>query len=117
MVEITGSENVYLSTEKTDMRKSIESLSAIVQQHFELDPFSDAMFVFCSSDRQKIKILKWDRNGFWLHYKKLQNGKFKWPKESDKIKHITGRDFRWLLDGLSLAQPRAHLPVKARYLC
>jgi len=54
------------------MRKSIDSLSALVTHAFDLDPFSDAWFVFCNRGRDKLKILRWDRNGFWLYYRRLE---------------------------------------------
>lgn len=57
---------VYLACGSTDMRKSIDGLAAIVSFQFKLDPFSDCMFVFCNCGRDKIKILYWDTNGFWL---------------------------------------------------
>jgi len=93
------------------MRKSIDSLAAIVQQSFELDPFSSALFVFCNKSRDKIKILQWDHNGFWLYYKRLEKGKFDWPKEGTGTAEISIRELRWLLDGLLLKQRSVHKKV------
>lgn len=115
MVEIGGTETVYLACGATDMRKEIDGLAGLVEQHFKLDPFSRAMFVFCSKDKSKIKILQWDKNGFWLYYKRLERGRFRWPQNADELKEISGREFRWLLDGLSLEQPQAHKAVNARF--
>ncbi|MHB1483649.1 MAG: IS66 family insertion sequence element accessory protein TnpB [Saccharofermentanales bacterium] len=117
MLELNNNENIYLALGKTDMRKSIDGLSAIVTQKFKLDPFADAMFVFCGNDRCRIKILKWDNNGFWLYYKVLQSGKFNLPKDQTEIKQLNMREFRWFLDGLDIDQPRAHKDVKASILC
>jgi transposase len=66
MLGLVCTQKVYLACGSTDMRKSIDSLAAIVQQSFSLDPFSTALFVFCNKSRDKIKILPWDHNGFWL---------------------------------------------------
>lgn len=108
---------VYLACGSTDMRKSIDSLAVLVQQSFALDPFSPCLFVFCNRNRDKIKILHWDHNGFWLHYRRLERGKFKWPDGSSKdIERITYRKLRWLLDGLSLNQNQAHRAVHSRII-
>jgi len=67
---------VYLAAAPTDMRKSIDGLAALVQQSFELDPFSPCLFVFCNRQRDKVKILQWGFSGFWVHYKRLERGRF-----------------------------------------
>ena len=70
---------IYLACGDTDMRKSINGLSLTVQESFKLDPFEKALFVFCNKPRNRIKILTWEENGFWLHLKRLEKGHFKWP--------------------------------------
>lgn len=117
MVEIGGTELVYLCCGATDMRKAIDGLAGTVEQHFRLDPFSRAMFVFCNKDKNKLKILQWDQTGFWLYYKRLEKGRFRWPEDADTMRGVSGREFRWLLDGFSLEQPQAHKAVKARFSC
>lgn len=79
MLNIAGSTSVYLACGETDMRKSINGLASIVQNSFELDPFNRALFVFCNRQRNRMKILTWEDNGFWLHLKRLERGHFKWP--------------------------------------
>lgn len=99
------------------MRKSIDGLAVLVQQGFELDPFSPSLFVFCNRTRDKIKVLEWDSAGFWLHYRRLERGRFPWPSiQEGKTITITRRELRWLLDGLSLNQRQAHKEVTARTL-
>ena len=105
---------VYLACGETDLRKSIDGLAAIVQMRFKLDPFSNSLFIFCNKSKDKIKILQWDNSGFWLHYKRLEKGKFKWPMNETEVKTITPRQLGWLLDGLSLDQPKAHKEVIER---
>lgn len=101
----------------TDLRKSIDGLAALVTESFNLDPFSRSLFVFCNRKRDKIKILEWDVNGFWIHYKRLEKGTFKWPDASDsKTLLVSEREFRWLLDGLSINQKDALSPVKERII-
>ena len=106
---------IHLACGATDMRKSIDGLAALVQLAFELDPFSEAWFVFCNKQRNKLKILRWDHNGFWLYSRRLERGRFQWPRSPDALtKAITHRQLLWLLDGLNLEQKRAHKAVPAR---
>ena len=108
---------VYLSLGATDLRKSVDGLALIVQEQFKLDPFSRNLYVFCNRKRDKIKILEWDTSGFWLHYKRLEKDKFRWPDEI-RGTHVAidERSFRWLLDGLTIREHAAHRPVKERQI-
>jgi len=54
---------------------------AIVENGFNLDPFDGALLVFCNKNRDRLKILQWDGDGFWLHFKRLEKGHFRWPTE------------------------------------
>ncbi|WP_281365934.1 IS66 family insertion sequence element accessory protein TnpB [Paenibacillus phytohabitans] len=71
-----SSPEVYLTCGVTDLRKSIDGLAAVVQEQFQLNPFSTAQFVFCNRQRNKLKILQWDHAGFWLYYRRLEQGTF-----------------------------------------
>ncbi len=82
--DISKAEKIYIATGYTDMRKSIDGLAAIVQQNFHLDPCSNALFLFCGKSSSKLKALYWEEDGFVLLYKKLENGKFKWPRMNRK---------------------------------
>lgn len=114
MLSHTGFEKVYLACGATDMRKSIDGLAALVQEGFALDPFSPCLFVFCNKNRNKLKILQWDYNGFWLHYRRLEKGKFQWPsQEKPHTVAISHRELNWFLDGLSIQQSEAHPKVVA----
>jgi transposase len=114
MLSHTGSEKVYLACGGTDMRKSIDGLAVIVQQGFALNPFSPCLFVFCNKDKNKLKILQWDHNGFWLHYRRLEKGNFQWPNQAGPHPVIISRrELNWLLDGLSIHQSQSHQKVTA----
>jgi transposase len=109
--------SVYLACGATDLRKSIDGLAALVQLTFDLDPFCESWFVFCNKDRDKLKLLRWDHNGFWMYYRRLERGRFQWPKAADgPTKTVSHRQLLWLLDGLNLEQKRAHKPVEARHV-
>lgn len=91
---------VYLACGATDMRKSINGLSAIVQDSFKLDLFDGALFVFCNRSRDRLKILDWDGDGFWLYFKRLEKGHFKWPAQGDTATiTLTGDELSILLGG------------------
>jgi transposase len=107
-------EQVFLAPGATDLRKSIDGLSALVSVVFEMDPFSDRWFIFCNRQRDKLKILRWDHNGFWLYYRRLERGRFRWPVETGLPLSISRRQLQWLLDGLNIEQPKAHRAVDAK---
>ncbi|MBI2516501.1 MAG: IS66 family insertion sequence element accessory protein TnpB [Opitutae bacterium] len=106
---------VVLAAGATDMRRSIDGLSLIVAQVLQQDPLSEHWFAFCNRGRDKIKLLHYDRNGFWLHYKRLERGRFRWPDASPHAETVMGRrELSWLLEGLDLGQPQAFKAVSAR---
>ena len=115
MISNARFERVYLARGSTDLRKSIDGLAVIVKECFHLDPFSPCLFVFCNRKCDKLKILQWEHNGFWLHYRRLERGTFRWPSsEEGGPMDISPRQLRWLLDGLPIEQTQAHREVKAR---
>jgi len=103
MLDFTG-KNIYLACGATSMRAGIDTLAAAVQSRFNLTPASDAIFVFCNSPKNKLKILEWDGDGFWLHYKRLEQGSFPWPDNSgdEKTMNISARELEYLLGGSKL---------------
>ena len=80
MLTFSG-KKVYLACGSTDMRKDINGLVLLVEMSFKLDPFDESLFVFCNRSRDRLKILEWDGDGFWIHFKRLEKGKFMWPRE------------------------------------
>lgn len=99
---------VYLCCGYTDMRKSINGLAELVQSSFNLDPFSKAVFVFCNRNRDRVKILEWDVDGFWLYFKRLEKGRFRWPQVGDEpTMELSGEELSVLLGGV-----RVELKIK-----
>jgi transposase len=113
MTEEPGT-HVHLAIGATDLRKGIEGLALIVSESFGLDPFSKGLYVFCNRSKDKVKILKWDDTGFWLFYKRLEKGRFRWPEGKSSAMSVGERELRWLLDGLALTQKGAHKKVAER---
>lgn len=109
--DISRADHIYVACGHTDMRKSIDGLVACVQQSFQLNPFSNSLFLFCGRRRDRIKVLLWEGDGFVLLYKRLERGSFQWPKSEEDIKNITPQQLRWLMEGLSIEQPEAHKKV------
>jgi transposase len=104
---------VYLACGHTDMRKSINGLSAIVECSFKLDPCGNSLFVFCNRHRDRVKILEWDGDGFWLYFKRLEKGRFRWPSsdESDTMT-LSGEELHLLLGSPRVIQKLKRQEVK-----
>ena len=109
--DFTGGGRIYIACGYTDMRRSIDGLASLVQQSFRLDPFSDSLYLFCGKRRDRIKALYWEGDGFVLLYKLLERGNFQWPRSENEVRDLSPQQFRWLMEGLSTDQPKAHKPV------
>ncbi|MGZ9709343.1 IS66 family insertion sequence element accessory protein TnpB [Glaciimonas sp. GNP009] len=98
---------VFLHRDAVDGRKSINGLAALVEQALGLNPFAAAVYVFCNKRRDRIKLLLWDRTGFWLLLKRLEADRFAWPREVAMLE-LTVEQLHWLLDGIDLTAMRKH---------
>ena len=94
------------------MRKSIDGLSILVSEKFNLDPFSGHLFVFSNRKQNIVKILYWDRNGFCLWHKRLEKDYFQWPESKEQVLSIGSQELSWLMNGLSIHQKKAHKMLK-----
>ena len=74
---------IYLACGATDMRKAINGLCDIVQNEFNLDPRDKIIFAFCNRQRNRLKLLVWEDNGFWLHFKRIERGTMSWPQKDN----------------------------------
>lgn len=84
--------NIYIVCRHTDMRKSISGLAAIIQEQFDLDLFSDSLFLFCGRRRNRLKALYWEDDGFIL-LKVVEYGRFRWPNNEDEVRNLTREEF------------------------
>jgi transposase len=94
------------------MRKAIDGLAALVEQELELNPFEASLFVFINKKRDKLKCLAYERNGFWLLYKRVAKQRFHWPDwfDQDSIT-LNEEQLIQLLDGYNLNGMRPHNTV------
>lgn len=106
--DFTGAERVFIACGYTDLRRGIDGLASLVQTQFQLDPFTNTLFLFCGRRRDRIKGLYWEGTGFVLLYKRLESGSFQWPRSEAEARELTAQQYRWLMEGLQIDQPRAH---------
>ena len=99
---------VYVHRDAVDFRKNITGLAALVEQALGLDPFARAVYVFRNKRADRIKLLLWERNGFWLLMKRLEADRFVWPREATDVLELSVEQLHWLLDGIDLAAMRKH---------
>ena len=100
MLSLPPSVRVFVCTAPTDMRKSFDGLCALVETVLKQDPFSGHLFVFLGRRRDKVKILYWDRSGFFLLYKRLEEGTFAMPERAE----VGPRELLLLLEGIEASQ-------------
>ena len=104
---------VYLHRAPVDLRKAINGLSIIVDNAMGVSVFDAGLFVFCNKNRDKLKILYWDKTGFCLWHKRLEKDKFIWPrKHSDDVIAWNSEQLNWLLRGFDVSKFNAHNTLK-----
>lgn len=92
------------------MRKSFDGLMAIIRDTYQLDPYANAVYLFCGKDSRKLKALHFDKDedGFVLLQKRLDGyGRFQWPRNASEARLLSRQEFRWLMEGLAIDQPKA----------
>ena len=90
------------------MRCGIDGLAGIITDKYNLDLFNDALFLFCGRKKDRF----WDKDGFILLYKRIEKGNLQWPRNQEEVKKLTSQELRWLLEGLSIQQPKAIKPAQ-----
>jgi len=103
-------DQIFLHRDPVDFRKSINGLSAIVNEVLDKSCYQNHLFFFCNKHRDKLKILYWDNTGFCLWYKRLEEDKFKWPKKHGEFCiELNKEQMAWLLRGLDISKLTPHL--------
>lgn len=117
MLTLSPQVKVFLAVQPTDMRKSFDSLAALVQDTLALDPLSGHLFVFRSRRGDRLKILYWDAHGYTLWYRRLEQGTFRFPtpQAGAASLSISATELAMLIDGVELSsvqrQPRYRRPA------
>jgi transposase len=109
---------VFIYRDAIDFRKSHRGLAALIELEIGHNPFEGHLYAFTNRQRNKIKGLFWEDNGFVLYYKSLAEEKFKWPKRCDEVLTVTGEQMNWLLDGYDITRmtPHKKLHYESNYL-
>ena len=103
---------VFLHREPIDFRAGINSLVTLVEQSMQLDPFGRAVFAFHNRKRNRVKLLFYDRNGFWMMLRRLEEDHFVWPRRQQTVVKLTSEQLHWLLEGIDIDAVRRH-PVRS----
>lgn len=94
---------VYIACGYTNLRYGVDGLSALIESEFRLNPFEEGnLFLFCGRRKDRIKGLLWEGDGFLLLYKRLEHGRFIWPKTPEEVKSITAEQYQLLLSGFAI---------------
>ncbi|MDY6827645.1 MAG: IS66 family insertion sequence element accessory protein TnpB [Bacillota bacterium] len=101
---------LFVKPGATDMRKQQAGLAAVVQNIMKADPFTGSLYLFCNRRRNLLKVLYWEKNGFCLWQKRLEQDTFPWPRDEQQAREIDARQLRLLLEGLDIW--RAHKQIK-----
>ena len=106
MFGLTTATRVFVASGATDMRKGFDGLFGLVRDALGEDPLSGHLFLFANRDRTRVKILVFDGSGLWVCSKRLEKGRFAWPKAPDGQKRVTMRaeELTMLLSGIDLQQ-------------
>lgn len=107
------SNSIWLYPKPIDFRKQIDGLVMLIADELQLNPTSGQLFLFRNRGANKIKILYWDRNGFWLCYKRLEKYRLKFPRVTDEAMLLSKEQFSWLLSGLDIMKQQLLPEVKA----
>ncbi|CAD6562322.1 IS66 family transposase IS1313 [Paraburkholderia kirstenboschensis] len=106
---------VFLHREPIDFRAGINSLVTLVEQSMLLDPFERAVFAFHNRRRNRIKLLFYERAGFWLMLRRLEQDHFVWPRRQQAVIELTTEQLQWLLEGIDVDAVRRHPTRRYRH--
>ena len=107
LADISGADVVYIVCGRTDMRKSIDGLCAIIKEEFSMDMDHD-LFLFCGCRCDRIKAILKEPDGIVLIYKRLTaQGRYRWPRDKSEVRNLTWKEFDWLMSGIDIDQPKA----------
>jgi transposase len=107
---------VLVATKPVDFRKGIDGLAALVQEHLRLDPYAGTIYVFRAKRADRVKLLIWDGSGLVMVYKRLEDGRFRWPSVEDGVMRLSPAQFSALIEGLDWRRVHARRVAKSAIL-
>ena len=108
LADISNVDAIYIVCGRTDMRKSIDGLCAIIQEQFSME-IDHALFLFCGRKCDRIKAILKEPDGIVMIYKRLTaQGSYRWPRNKSEVRNLTWREFDWLMSGIDIEQPKAN---------
>ncbi len=116
MFNIAKAQKIYIAVGYSDLRRGIDGFASLVQNTFHMNPQTNALFIFCGRRSDRIKALYWDNDGYILLYKRLEGGRYQWPRTAEELKELTPQQFRWLMEGLSIYQKKVIHPVRKQLI-
>ena len=99
MFDLNKAEKIFIALGYSDLRRGIDGFAGIIQNTFHMNPQSRYLFIFCGQRSDRIKALYWDLDGYILLYKRLEGGRYQWPRTANELKELTPQQFRWLMEG------------------
>ncbi|MBE5059099.1 IS66 family insertion sequence element accessory protein TnpB [Lactobacillus crispatus] len=115
MIRLSDLGQVYIVCGKTDLRKGIDGLAIVVKEQFDLDPFSGKVFLFCGGRKDRFKALYWDGQGFWLLYKRFENGHLTWLRNQNEVQALSAEQVDWLMKGFAISPKIKNMKVRKVY--
>lgn len=104
MIALPPDIKIYLALEPINMHRSFDGLAILVQEVIKQNPLNGHLFVFRNKPADKIKLFIWDRNGFFIFYKRIERGRFKFPKVKQSSLELPHDDLKLLLDGIDVSK-------------
>ena len=104
MLNCSAATRVFVATAPVDLRAGFNRLFGLAQSVLKQDPLSGHWFVFTNRERTRVKVLFWDGSGLWVCAKRLEQGRFSWPRSPEACAHLRGEELVALLSGLEVKE-------------
>ena len=112
VLSLPASIRIFVSRDAVDFRKAHDGLLAVIRDAFDDDPFDGSLFVFLNRRRDRVKLLQWDRDGFWLHYKRLERGTFRIELKGAAPRcEVNRAQLAMLIEGIDLEKRKIRQPL------
>jgi transposase len=103
---------IFIRPGHTDLRKAVNGLNGIIKGQMADEPFSGNVYLFCNRERKLLKVIYWDKTGFWLSQKRLEKEKYPWPETGEEAREIKAEELGMLLSGIDFFKAHKELIYK-----